>query len=94
MVEVEGEESHNSEVGRGALSFGELDGQDAPTELRIDHAEAEDDYAPPAVESVLNAKDGESEESVATEVVAPKEQQDGENAPADSSGSDEPGSVA
>ncbi|KAE8803951.1 hypothetical protein D1007_20107 [Hordeum vulgare] len=73
----------------GTAAAGEPDGQDAPAEFRIDHAEAEDDSAPPAVESVLNAKDGESEKSAATEVVAPKEQQDGDNAPAESSGSDE-----
>ncbi|XP_044949825.1 uncharacterized protein LOC123399478 [Hordeum vulgare subsp. vulgare] len=93
VVQVQGEASHNSEAGlgeQGTAAAGELDGQDAPAELRIDHAEAEDDSAPPAVESVLNAKDGESEKSAATEVVAPEEQQDGENAPAETSGSDEP----
>ncbi|KAI4995863.1 hypothetical protein ZWY2020_037951 [Hordeum vulgare] len=93
VIEVEGEASHNSEAGlgeQGTAAAGELGGQNAPTELRIDHAEAKDDSAPPAVESVLNAKDGESEKSAATEVVAPEEQQDGDNAPAESSGSDEP----
>ncbi|KAE8788941.1 hypothetical protein D1007_36942 [Hordeum vulgare] len=87
------EASHNSEAGlgeQGTAAAGELGGQNAPTELRIDHAEAKDDSAPPAVESVLNAKDGESEKSAATKVVAPEEQQDGDNAPAQSSGSDEP----
>ncbi|KAI5008397.1 hypothetical protein ZWY2020_009445 [Hordeum vulgare] len=93
VVEVKGEASHNSKAGpgeQGTAAAGELDAQDAPAELRIDHAEAEDDSAPPAVESVLTAKDGESEKSVATEVVAPEEQQDGDNAPAESSGLDEP----
>ncbi|KAF7066244.1 hypothetical protein CFC21_072262 [Triticum aestivum] len=92
--EVEGEGSHNSEAGpgdQGTAAAGELDGQDAATELKIDHADAADDSAPHAVESVLNVNDGESEKSAATEVVAPEEQQDGEkNAPAESSGSDKP----
>ncbi|VAI19106.1 unnamed protein product [Triticum turgidum subsp. durum] len=92
--EVEGEGSHNSEAvlgDQGTAAAGELDGRDAATELKIDHADAADDSAPPAVESVLNVKDGESEKSAATEVVAPEEQQDGEkNAPAESSGSDNP----
>ncbi|KAM3258417.1 hypothetical protein ACQJBY_050276 [Aegilops geniculata] len=92
--EVEGEGSHNSEAGpgdQGTAADGELDGQDAATELKIDDADAGDDSAPPAVESVLNVKDGESEKSAVTEVVAPEEQQDGEkNAPAESSGSDNP----
>lgn len=89
--EVEGEGSHNSEAGlgeQGTAAAGEFDGEDAATELKIDHADASDDSAPPAVESVLNVKDGESEKSAATEVVAPEEQQDGGNAPAESSGSD------
>uniref|UniRef100_R7WA13 Proton pump-interactor 1 n=1 Tax=Aegilops tauschii TaxID=37682 RepID=R7WA13_AEGTA len=95
--EVEGEGSHNSEAGprdQGTAAAGELDGQDAATELKIDHADAGDDSAPPAVESVLNVKDGESEKGAATEVVAPEEQQDEEkNAPAES-GSDNPATHA